>query len=154
MALMAIRKSILQNQVYMFNKKLFRNRIGGPLGDNKPGCPDCDVWVHISLHEAPHPSPTEWVNLLFESYADDLNQGNKLHPFGSNYINGKLFWPGIGWTGLFFNGEKLTRDQMRGTEDRSLLKCNLPQPRTQEELYSVRVSERLLIKPCLRVSKW
>ena len=43
MALMAIRKSILQNQVYMFNKKLFRHRIGGPLGDNKPGCPEYDV---------------------------------------------------------------------------------------------------------------
>ena len=34
MALMAIMKSILQNHVYMFNKKLFRQRIGGPIGDN------------------------------------------------------------------------------------------------------------------------
>ena len=86
--------------------------------------------------------------------ADDLSQGNKLLPFGSKYINGKFFRPGIGWTGLFFNGEKLTRDQMRGTEDRSLLEYNLSQTRTQGELYSARVSERLLIKPCLRVSKW
>ena len=87
-------------------------------------------------------------------YVDGLNQGNQLLPFGSKYINGKLFRPEIGWTGLFFNGEKLTRDPMRGTEDRSLLEYNLPQTRTQEELYSARVSERLLIKPCLRVSKW
>ena len=34
MALMAIMKNILQNHVYMFNKKLFRQRIGGPIGDN------------------------------------------------------------------------------------------------------------------------
>lgn len=49
-------------------------------------------------------------------YVDDLNQGRHLVP----YRDGKLYRPGIGWSGRSYNRKALTKEQIGEIEERSL----------------------------------
>ena len=95
MALMAIMNNILQNHVYMFNKRLFRQRIGGPIGDNITNLAAQIVMYEFILAYMKFLTRVKLNESIYflKVYVDDLNQGNQLLPFGSKYINEKLFRP-------------------------------------------------------------
>ena len=56
---------------------------------------------------------------LIKIYVDDLNQGCRLLPYGTEYHNGKLFCPGLGWTGRAQNNKKLAKVEKSEIEDRA-----------------------------------
>ena len=45
-------------------------------------------------------------------YVDDKNQAGSCLPYGTKFVNGRLYRPGIGWTGKFWNGQALSRQEM------------------------------------------
>ena len=43
-------------------------------------------------------------------YVDDHNQGYRALPYGSVYTNGKLYRPGVGWSGRAHKGKSISPD--------------------------------------------
>ena len=46
--------------------------------------------------------------VLMKLYVDDLNQAGYCLPFGSRYVNGKIYIPSLGWKGRSEPGQALT----------------------------------------------
>ena len=51
---------------------------------------------------------------------DNQNQGGKCIPYGSYFIIGRLYWPGIGWTGRSRQGQAVKKAEKKENEGRGM----------------------------------
>ena len=50
-------------------------------------------------------------------YVDDLNQGVSILPYGTVYREGRLYRPGVGWTGRSWAGKALSKEEKDQIEE-------------------------------------
>ena len=109
LTLMAATKTILQNHIYSFNGKYYKQKSGRPIGEDI-ATKTAKVVMYRFLNKYKEKlvklSLSQQIVLL-KIYVDDLNQAGLCLPLGSRYTRGKLYIPGQGWRGRASPGEAL-----------------------------------------------
>ena len=72
-------------------------------------------------------------------YVDDLNQGVSLLPYGTIYVDGKLYRPGMGWTGRSFKGKAMTKEEREQIENRAEEANRQEHTQVEKEKYSAKI---------------
>ena len=100
---------ILTNHLYLFDGKVYRQAIGGPIGENiTQVSAKIVMWLFTRGYRKKlcQLSLNDQI-LLMKIYVDDLNQVGYCLPIGSRYTNGKLYIPGQGWRGRAARGQAI-----------------------------------------------
>ena len=103
----------LTNHLYQFDGDLYRQLVGGPIGENLT-----QVCAKIVMKKFTKIYKNKLNKLglldhtiLLKVYVDDLNQAGYCLPTGTTYTNGALYLPGQGWRGKAPPGKALGHDQ-------------------------------------------
>ena len=141
LTLMAIAKEIFQNHLYKFNGQLYKQRSGGPIGDNATNdAADVVMWIFITHYKRSLSRlGISKETVLLKVYVDDLNQAGLRLPYGTQYIRGRLYIPGRGWSGRAPDGQAITKEEKKEIEEtaeRLAMEARTPD---QEEAASARV---------------
>ena len=134
-------KVVLGNHLYNINNQLYRQLKGGPIGENIT-----NILAEIVMFEFIN----GYKNCLFKLeiyqyilfikvYVDDMNQGCQSLPYGTKFINGKLYIPGVGWTGRAWNGHSLTKQEKTEIEETVDREANSQYTGSDREKDSARV---------------
>ena len=120
LSLMSAVKTVLENHVYTFNGELYRQKKGGPIGENLT-----NLAASLCMGDMIAKYKKILMNLkigqtvkFIKIYVDDLNQCGRCLPYGSTFLRGRLYRPSIGWTGRSWNGQAVTKEERKEIEDR------------------------------------
>ena len=98
MILVAVAKYVFENHLYKFKGQVYRQRTGGPIGDNST-CDAADIimWIFtLGYKKALANLGILQHTILLKIYVDDLNQVGLRLPYGSIFRKEKLYIPGEG----------------------------------------------------------
>ena len=96
LVLMATMKTVLQNHLYEFDGQLYRQKEGGPIGENITQIAADLVMFKLMGGFKKRLKRLNLVAILLKLYVDDLNQVGECLPLGSQYKEGTLYVPGQG----------------------------------------------------------
>ena len=110
----AIVKTTLTNHLYLFDGEVYKQKEGGPIGDNVT---QIAARIAMFLFSSGYKRQLTSLGLLKQTYllklyVDDLNQAGYCLPLGTWFKDGKIYLPGIGWRGRCRNGTRLSKEQM------------------------------------------
>ena len=118
LVLMATAKTILGNHIYSFNGKIYKQKSGGPIGEDS-----ATKSAKVVMYKFINGYKQKLIKLslqehivLLKIYVDDLNQARLCLPFGTRYIRGKIYIPGQGWKGRAKAGDALSPEEKRSIE--------------------------------------
>ena len=85
LTLMAIPKEIFLNHLYKFNGQVYKQRSGGPKGDNATNdAADIVMWIFIVYYKRSLSRlGISRETVLLKVYVDDLNQAGLRLPYGT-----------------------------------------------------------------------
>ena len=81
--------------------------------------------------------------VLLKIYMDDLNQAGWCLPLGTFYKDGKMFVPKVGWRGRFYQGKKLSKNEMEAIEVEAIRINNSNYTRDEREAWSAGIYKQI-----------
>ena len=145
LTLMAVTKTILQNHIYSFNGKYYKQKSGGPIGEDI-----ATKTAKVVMYRFLSKYKEKLVKLslshhivLLKIYVDDLNQAGFCLPLGSRYARGKLYIPGQGWRGRASPGQALSYQEKKAIEDEGNAEKEAGGDQCQRELNSARIFRQI-----------
>ena len=118
-----------------FNGQVYKQRSGGPIGDNATNdAADVVMWIFITHYKRSLSRlGISKETVLLKVYVDDLNQAGLRLPYGTQYIRGRLYIPGRGWSGRAPDGQAITKEEKKEIEETAQRLAMEARPPDQEE---------------------